>query len=210
MKRALGAARAAFEIESEALITARDALNDSAFSRAIVALASAERIAASGCGHSGIACMHFAHLMCCIDRPARFLPPSEAVHGASGFLKEGDVLLLASRGGKTAELLPIQAIAKRRGALVICVTENLGSPLAEGSDIVLAMRVTRECDRYNCQGTTSFVVLSAIFDALQTALVEYTDFQNERFALTHPGGAVGERLNRTGDESHGAAKATED
>ena len=78
---------------------------------------------------------------------------------------------------------------------VIGVTENLKSPLAEKSDIVLAMSVTRECDKYNCQGTTSFAVTSAIFDALQCAVLDYTGFQNEKFAVIHPGGAVGKRLN---------------
>ena len=57
------------------------------------------------------------------------------------------------------------------------------------------MKVTRECDKYNCQGTTSFAVTNAIFDALQTALLEYTDFKNEKFAVIHPAGAVGKRLN---------------
>lgn len=189
------AAMSAFTIESEALIVARDAIAEPAFLRAVEALCTAERIAASGCGHSGIACMHFAHLMCCIDRPARFLPPSEAVHGGSGFIRPNDVLLLASRGGKTAELLSILAIAKKKDAVVIGVTENLASQLAVDSDIVLSMKVTRECDRYNCQGTTSFAVLSALFDALQTAMIEHAGFQNEHFALTHPGGAVGARLN---------------
>ncbi|HKM08351.1 MAG TPA: hypothetical protein VJ869_15450, partial [Sphaerochaeta sp.] len=66
---------------------------------------------------------------------------------------------------------------------------------ALGSDIVIKMHITRETDKYNSQGTTSFVVLSAIFDALQAALVEETGFANEQFALIHPGGAVGERLN---------------
>ena len=188
-------ARRAFAIESEALIVAQGAMDESVFLRAVEALAAADHIAASGCGHSGIACMHFAHLMCCIDRPARFLSPAEAVHGGTGFLKEGDVLLLASRGGQTAELLPILDIAKRKGAIVISVTENLTSPMAADSDIVLPMKVTRECDRYNCQGTTSFAVLSAIFDALQVAMIEYTGFRNEQFAITHPGGAVGARLN---------------
>ena len=188
-------ARRAFTIESEALIVAQGAMDESVFLRAVEALVAADHIAASGCGHSGIACMHFAHLMCCIDRPARFLSPAEAVHGGTGFLKEGDVLLLASRGGQTAELLPILDIAKRKGAIVISVTENLTSPMAADSDIVLPMKVTRECDRYNCQGTTSFAVLSAIFDALQVAMIEYTGFRNEQFAITHPGGAVGARLN---------------
>ena len=38
--------------------------------------------------------------------------------------------------------------------------------------------------------------MAVIFHILQTALIEETDYKNEQFALIHPGGAVGERLNR--------------
>ena len=189
-------AQDAFRIEAEAVSAMLDHLKEDEFLRAVDVLAKAERIASSGCGHSGIACQHFAHLMCCIERPARFISPAEAVHGATGYLKAGDVMLLASRGGKTKELLPIEEICRKKGVTVIAVTENLSSPLAEGADIVLPMAVTRETDRYNSQGTTSFTVLSVLFDALQAALIEVTGYRNEQFALIHPGGAVGERLNQ--------------
>ena len=69
------------------------------------------------------------------------------------------------------------------------------SSLARGSQVVLKMRVDREADKFDSQGTTSFVVLSAIFDALQAALIEKTDFRNEQFAKIHPAGAVGKKLN---------------
>ena len=186
----------AFKIESESLLKTAEAIDPREFARAVEVLSNATRIGAAGCGHTGIACQHFAHLMCCIERPARFISPAEAVHGALGFLQKGDVILLASRGGKTDELLPIADVCRGKGVTVIGVTENLASPLAEKSDIVLAMAVTRECDKYNCQGTTSFTVTSAIFDALQTAVLDYTDFKNEQFAVIHPGGAVGKRLNK--------------
>lgn len=192
----LEAARQAFLIEADCLTQAFSHIDTAAFGQAIDALATAPRIAASGCGHTGIACQHFAHLMCCIDRPARFISPAEAVHGATGYLQSGDVMLLASRGGKTAELLPILEICRKKGATVIAVTENTASPLAEGADIVLNMFVTRETDKYNCQGTTSNTMLNALFDAIQAAMIEETDYRNEQFALVHPGGAVGERLNR--------------
>ena len=187
----------AFKIEAESLLATAEAIDPKEFERAVEVLAKAERIAASGCGHSGIACRHFAHLMCCVERPARFLSPAEAVHGGLGCMKRGDVMLLASRGGKTDELMTIIDVCKTKGVTIIGVTENLSSPLATDADIVLAMKVTKECDKYNCQGTTSFAVTSAIFDALQTALVEYTGYQKMDFALIHPGGAVGKRLNNT-------------
>lgn len=195
MKEILNTAYDAFRIESESIIETGKVLDPAEFEKAVKVLAKAPRIAAAGCGHSGIACQHFAHLMCCIERPARFISPAEAVHGATGYLQKGDVILLVSRGGKTDELMPIADICKNKGVTVIGVMENTQSPLAEKSDIILAMKVTRECDKYNCQGTTSFAVTNAIFDALQTAVMEYTDFQNEKFAVIHPGGAVGKRLN---------------
>ena len=69
------------------------------------------------------------------------------------------------------------------------------SPLAAGSDVVLKQYVEQETDKYNSQGTTSTSALCVIFHALQAALIEVTGYQEEQFALIHPGGAVGERLN---------------
>lgn len=194
-KQILTDAMETFRIEAESLAETAKVLDAEAFGRAVEVLSKAPRIAAAGCGHTGIACRHFAHLMCCIERPARFLSPAEAVHGGMGFLQPGDVMLLASRGGKTDELMPIADICRKKGVTVIAVTENLSSPLAEKADIVLAMKVMRECDPYNCQGTTSFAVTCAIFDALQVAVLEHTGFRNEEFAVIHPHGAVGKRLN---------------
>mgnify|MGYP004671381829 FL=1 len=194
-KEALCAARAAFEIESDSIAKMAAYMEDTAFSEAVALLANAARIGASGCGHSGIACQHFAHLMCCIELPAKFISPAEAVHGGTGFLKQGDVMVFASRGGKTKELLPIMDICKTKGVKIITITENLESPLAQGADVVLKQFVTRETDKYNSQGTTSTTALCVIFHALQAALIEETGYQEGQFALIHPGGAVGERLN---------------
>ena len=185
-----------YEIESECIREMRDCFDEAAYGKAVELLKTAERIGCTGCGHSGILCQHFAHLMCCIERPAKFLSPAEAVHGGTGFLQKGDVCLFASRGGKTKELLAILDICKSKGVSVITVTENADSPLAKSADVVLRQHVNRETDRFNCQGTTSSTSLAVIFHILQTALIEETGFQNEQFALIHPGGAVGERINK--------------
>lgn len=186
----------AYKIESECINEMLEYFDAEAFSKAVELLASAERIGTTGCGHSGIICSHFSHLLCCIERPSRFISPAEAVHGATGFLQEGDVCVFASRGGKTKELLPILDICKAKGVKIISVTENMDSPLAQMADVVLKQHVNRETDKYNSQGTTSSTALCMIFHSLQAALIEETDYKNEQFALIHPGGAVGERLNK--------------
>ena len=195
-KESLAAAKAAYEIEYECLREMVNHFDEDAFAKAVELLKNAPRIGASGCGHSGILCQHFAHLMCCIEQPAKFVSPAEAVHGGMGFLQKDDVMVFASRGGKTAELLPILDVCRRKGVRIITITENVDSPLAKGADVVLKQYVNRETDKYNSQGTTSSTALCMIFHALQTALIEETDYRNEQFALIHPGGAVGERLNK--------------
>ena len=192
---ALQYAKQAYRIEAECISELADYLNEEQFSKAVRLLSTAPRIAASGCGHSGIMCQHFAHLMCCIERPCRFISPAEAVHGAMGFMQRGDVMLFASRGGKTGELLPIVDICKAKGVRIITVTENEQSPLAMQADAVLKMHVNRETDKFNAQGTTSSTVLCVLFHALQAAIIEETGYQSGQFAVFHPGGAVGERLN---------------
>jgi D-arabinose 5-phosphate isomerase GutQ len=193
---ALEAAKNAYQIESECLAKMVEYFDEEQFSKAVELLKNAERIGTAGCGHSGIICQHMAHLLCCIERPARFISPAEAVHGATGFLQKGDVMIFASRGGKTKELLPILDICKVKGVSIITVTEDLNSVLATSADVVLKQYVNRETDKYNSQGTTSTTALCMIFHALQAALIEETDYKNEQFALIHPGGAVGERLNK--------------
>lgn len=194
-REAIEKAQKAFIIESDSILATKESMDWTAFEKAVEALSGADRISTTGCGHSGIACMHFAHLLCCVERPARFISPAEAVHGATGYIQKGDVLVWASRGGKTDELFSIIDIAHAKGATVIGVTENLSSPLSEKSDIVIPMKVTSETDKYNSQGTSSFTALSAVFDALQASIIEKTNYKNEQFAIIHPAGAVGKRLN---------------
>lgn len=195
-KEALEQAKKAYITESECIAEMAEYFDEEAYGKAVELLKNAPRIGATGCGHSGIICQHFAHLMCCIEQPARFISPAEAVHGATGFLEAGDVCVFASRGGKTKELLPIIDICKKKGVSIISITENMESPLAEAADVVIKQYVNRETDKYNCQGTTSSTSLAVIFHVLQTMLIEETDFKNEQFAVVHPGGAVGERLNK--------------
>ena len=194
-KESLEWVKKAYQTEAECINEMLSYLDEEEFAKAIDILINAERIGTTGCGHSGIIMQHLSHLLCCIDQPAKFVSPAEAVHGGTGYFKAGDAMIFASRGGKTKELLPILDICKKKGVKIISITENLESPLAQGADVVIKQYVNRECDRYNAQGTTSTTSLCMISHAIQTAILEETNFQIEQFAMTHPGGAVGERLN---------------
>lgn len=195
-QNAIEMAKQAYVTESECISEMAKYFDEKVYAQALELLINAERIGTSGCGHSGIICQHFSHLLCCIEQPSRFISPAEGPHGATGFLQKGDVMVLASRGGKTKELLTLVDICKKKDIKIITITENLESPLAEAADVVIKQYVNRETDKYNCQGTTSSTSLAVIFHVLQTMLIEQTGFKNEQFAVVHPHGAVGERLNK--------------
>ena len=193
--KALKSARESIRIEAAAVERMLPVVESPEFHVAMKALAVCPRIVTCASGTSGIAARKFAHSLCCIERGAMFLPPCEAVHGGLGTLHEGDVVIMVSRGGKTAELMPILPVIKQRGARLIAVTEKLDSPLAQTADIVLPLIIDRESDPLNIMATSSFIATVALFDALLAALITESGYSKEQFGVIHPGGAVGDILN---------------
>lgn len=167
---------------------------------AVKRLAEASFVITTASGTSGIAAAKFAHSLCCVKRPAKFMSPMEANHGGMGCIRRDDVVVLVSRGGQTSELYPTSEYAVSVGAALIIVTENLSSPLAEAATLVLPISVPRESDPLALMATTSFVATVGIFDALLAGIIEKTGFTAEEFGVIHPGGAVGARLNVTAED----------
>ncbi len=183
-------------IESKAISDIIEYLDKDSFVKAVEVLSTCPKIITCASGSSGIATKKFAHSLCCIERNAQFLSPAEAIHGGIGCMKKGDAVVMVSRGGKTAELLPIIDVCNKKEVILIGVTENIDSPLAKSSQIIIPMKIEKESDGLNVMATASFVVTIAIFDAMLAALMKVTDYKLEQFALIHPGGAVGNRLNK--------------
>lgn len=148
----------------------------------------------AGCGTSAAAARKIAHSLCCVERPACYLNPADAVHGALGLLQKEDILVLISKGGNTREILSMIPACRTKGAKLIGVTENAESVLARESDILLKIKVDREPCPFNMLATASTIAVIAVFDAICIALMHYTGYSREQFAVIHPGGAVGDRL----------------
>lgn len=152
------------------------------------------KIVVAGCGTSAAAAKKIAHSLCCVERPATFLSPADAVHGALGLLQKEDVFILISKGGNTREILSMIPACKTKGARLIGITENPASVLAREADILLEVKVDKEPCPFNMLATASTMAVIAVFDAICIALMHYTNYTREQFAVIHPGGAVGDRL----------------
>lgn len=150
----------------------------------------------SGAGTSGIVARKVAHTLNCAGRPAVFLDPAEALHGGTGVLREGDVVILFSKGGETDELLQMIPVMHERRTRTIAVTMEDSGSLARNCDDVLILPEVEEADAGNVIATTSILVMIVAFDGIAMSLMKRSGYSLESFAKTHPGGAVGKRLNR--------------
>lgn len=152
------------------------------------------KVVMAGCGTSAMAARKAVHSLNCIECPAIFLTPSDAVHGGLGILQKNDILFLVSKGGNTGELVQLIPACRKKGAVLVGVTENEDSRIAREADICLKVKVDREPCRFNMLATASTMAVVSVFDAICIALMQYTDYTKEQFAVIHPKGAVGERL----------------
>lgn len=125
---------------------------------------------------------------------AIFIHPVEAFHGDLGAINPGDVILMLTKSGSTAELLSFMPFLKGRNP-IIAITGQLDSAIARAADIVLDASIEKEACPINLLPTASTTVALAIGDALVSVLAEKRGFTREIFAGFHPGGSIGKRLN---------------
>lgn len=194
-KEILSEVRRSIGIEAESIKRLAEDMNEEAVLSTLKALAECKgKVILSGCGTSAMAAKKIAHSLSCIEIPALFLTPSDAVHGALGVLQKDDILILISKGGNTSELTKLIPACKTKGAKLIGVSENEGSEIAQSADIFLKVKVETEPCRFNMLATASTLAVISMFDSICIALMQYTGYTREQFAVIHPSGAVGKRL----------------
>jgi D-arabinose 5-phosphate isomerase GutQ len=192
------AARAVWRAEAEAVQGLADSLSPEAFTRCVDMLTTCSgRVLTTGCGTSAAAARKIAHSLCCIERPAAFLSPCDALHGGLGQVQREDIVIVISKGGNTRELTSMLPGIQSKRARIIAVTENSESALGLAADLLLRVQVKREPDPFNMLATASTMAVVALFDAVCIAVMKATGYTRQKFAVIHPGGAVGERLLRT-------------
>jgi arabinose-5-phosphate isomerase len=134
--------------------------------------------------------------------PALFMHPAEAIHGDLGMVTENDLVIALSNSGTTEEILELLAVLRRIGVLLIAISSNPESPLAEAADLHLDVGVRREACPMNLAPTASTTASLALGDALAMAVSVKKGFREEDFARLHPGGKLGKRFLKVSDLMH--------
>jgi arabinose-5-phosphate isomerase len=188
-------AREVIRIEAESVQGLLDRLDEN-FVRAVkMLLACQGRVVVTGIGKSGLVGRKIVATLTSTGTPAIFLHPVEGLHGDLGMVTAQDVLMAISNSGETAEIIHLLPSVKKIGAKIISLTGCLSSTLAQNSQIVIDVGVEREACPLGLAPTSSTTATLVIGDAIAVALMRQRKFEEKDFALLHPGGSLGERLN---------------
>ncbi len=168
---------------------------DESFTAAIELIQSGQgRLVLVGMGKSGIIGNKIAATMASTGTPAFSVHPGEAFHGDLGMIQPDDIALMISNSGETEELIRLLPFMEYQGNKVISLTGKPNSTLAEYSDVVLDVSVSREACNNNLAPTSSTTTALVMGDALAVALSTLNNFQATDFARFHPGGKLGRTL----------------
>jgi arabinose-5-phosphate isomerase len=121
---------------------------------------------------------------------ASFVHGSEWHHGDLGVAGAGDVVVLLSHSGRTAELVDVGARLTSKGVHVFAITGNADSPLAgvASSGYLLAASGP---ELLGTIPTRSIVAQEAVANAVVSAVAASLGLTIEQFKHNHPGGAIG-------------------
>lgn len=195
-------ARRVIATEARALDLLAESLGPALTEAVEVILAARGRVIVSGMGKSGHIARKIAATLASTGTPAQFVHPAEASHGDLGMVTEGDVALVISNSGETAEIADIVAHTRRFSIPLIGVAGRAGSTLLRQADVALLLPPAEEACGSGIVPTTSTTMTLALGDAIAIALMEHRHFTPDHFRTFHPGGKLGARLSRVGDLMH--------
>ena len=152
------------------------------------------KLLTTGVGKSGFVAERLAASLCSVGQVTVFMHPVNALHGDLGVVQEGDVLIVFSNSGTTAELADMLLYAKSHGVQIITFTGREGSPIAKLSDAVVLAAFEREGSHFRGPPMVSITAASLFANALVNIVIQQTNFNADGFARYHPAGQLGRNL----------------
>lgn len=167
--------------------------------------AAGRKLILSGVGKSAHIAQKVAGTLNSTGLTTCYLDATQAAHGDLGLCEAGDLAILLSNSGQSAELLRLLPVLKRIGVGVVAFTSQPDSDLAKNADHLLRYRVPREACPLALAPTASTTAALALGDALAMVLLQDRGVTRDEFARYHPAGNLGvlllkvRDLMRTGD-----------
>ena len=161
------------------------------------------KVVFSGVGKSGIICKKISSTLSSLGIPSFYVDAGSCSHGDLGMISSGDILILISHSGESAELKNIVQFAKRnKSIMLVGVTSKKNSLLYKSSNLRFLLPAVTEAGPGNYIPTSSTTAQIVFGDCLAISTIKQRKFSKLNFRLFHPAGSLGARLKTVGDLMH--------
>ena len=161
-----------------------------------VTLKSGHKVIASGLGKNVPICDKFVGTMLSLGFDAGFLHTNSAVHGDMGMVKPGDLVIILTKSGSTAESVYLaDLLQKREGVNLWLLSFKHDSVLDKKIGKSLIIEMEHEGDMWNIVPNNSTTLNLIVLQAVAMTLAQKFNLILDDFKQNHPGGAIGVQLS---------------
>jgi arabinose-5-phosphate isomerase len=195
----LRAGREVLRLEAIGLWKVSYYLNSSFTDAVATVLAASGSVIVTGMGKAGLVGQKIAATLASTGTRSHFVHPAEAFHGDLGRLHSGDVVLMLTQSGETAEIVQLLPSLRQMEIPLIAVTATSSSTVGRAASVVIELGHLEEACSLGLAPSTSTTAMLAVGDALAIVLSRLKGFKAEDFARFHPGGSLGLKLSKVED-----------
>lgn len=187
-------AKKVFDIEIAALKCTRDSLDETFVKILDLVIGCQGKVIVTGMGKPGHIGAKMAATFASLGTPSFYLHPGEAMHGDLGMISQNDIVVAISYSGESDEIVRILPNIKMIGAVLVAITGNAKSTLAQAADIVQVFPNFDEACYLGLAPTSSTTVTLCYGDALAVVASKVYGFGEIDFGKYHPAGSLGKKL----------------
>ncbi len=152
------------------------------------------KIIVSGLGKNVPICDKFVGSMISLGLEAYFLHTNSAVHGDMGIVKDGDMVIILTKSGETAESIYLARLLKERNVNMWLLTFRRESTLTKEIPNSIVLDLTHEGDLWNIMPNNSTTINLIVLQGLAMQIAKESGLTLPDFKRNHPGGFIGEQL----------------
>ena len=160
------------------------------------AICEGHKIIVSGLGKNVPVCEKFVGTMNSMGMDARYMNTNNAVHGDLGMVEEGDLVIVLTKSGETAESVYLTQLLMERKSNIWLLTFSNDSSIEKmiGTEHCVILTLEHEGDLWNIVPNNSTTVNLIVLQGLAITLAEQMNISLKAFKKNHPGGHIGVQL----------------
>jgi D-arabinose 5-phosphate isomerase GutQ len=162
---------------------------------AVATLRRGNKLVFSGLGKNVPICEKVVGTLNSVGLASAFVHTNSAVHGDLGVVRDGDLVVIMTKSGETAESVHLSRLLKNRDCTQWLLTFSRDSILHREIPNRIVLDLEHEGDGWNILPNNSTLLNLIVLQGLAMALIEHFEVPIDVLHANHPGGAIGAKLD---------------